>query len=159
MASQRPLQAARGTPVLHRPSRPTPHLEISAPFSFVEERQDPIDVRLAGASGRSFRGSGATLTITAAGRANPPAMEVTVTPDPPLRSGADLVRNRPGQVQFFDDKGTLLRPTVTETPFFFGGKRLAVRFQPGESPATLHYAGIVQRDTAAVFRFDGIPLP
>ena len=113
-------------------------LEISVPFTLVGERQDPIDVRLAGARGRSVRGSGATLTIAAARRAEPSTREVTVTPDPPLGSGPETIRSRPGQLQFFDEQGNLLRPTVTETNAYFGGRRLTCRFRgrriPGDPP-------------------------
>jgi hypothetical protein len=141
------------------PSRRLDRLEISVPFSFISERQDPIDVRLVGASGRNVRGSGATLTIVAARPADPPTLQVTVTPDPPLGTGPETIRSRPGQPQFFDEKGNLLQPSVSEANSYFGGKRLTCRFRAGESPATLHYAGLVQVDMVAVFRFTGIPLP
>ena len=140
------------------PSRRLARLEISAPFSLLEERQDPIDIPLAGVKTGSFRGSGATLTVVAA-KFDPSTMEVTVTPDPALASGSDTIRGRPGRVEFLDDKGKPMAPAVAETNFFFGGRQLDVRFRPGESPATLRYVGRVQLDTVAVFRFAGVPLP
>jgi hypothetical protein len=141
------------------PSRRLERLEVSVPFSFIGERRDPIDVRIAGASGQSVRGSGATLMIAAARPADPSTLQVTVTPDPHRGTAPELIRSRPGQPQFFDEKGTLLKPSVSESNSLFGGKRLTCRFGAGESPATLHYAGLVQVDTIAVFRFPGIPLP
>jgi hypothetical protein len=141
------------------PSRSLERLEVSVPFFLIGERRDPIDVRLAGASGRSVRGSGATLTIVAAKPADPVTLQVTTTPDPPLGTGSEAIRSRLGQPEFFDEKGNLLRPSVSETNYYFGGKRLTCRFRAGETPATLRYAGLVQVDTLAVFRFAGIPLP
>jgi hypothetical protein len=141
------------------PSHRLERLEISVPFSFLGERQDPIDVRLAGASGRSVRGSGATLSIAGARPADPSTVEVLVTPDPPLGRDPETIRSRPGQLHFFDEKGKPLQPSVSESNMFFGGKRLTCRFGAGESPATFRYAGRVQVDTVAVFRFAGIPLP
>ena len=82
-----------------------------------------------------------------------------MTPDPTLGRDPESIRSRPGQPRFFDEKGNLLRPTVSESNTFLRGKRLTCRFPAGESPATLRYAGIVQADTVAVFRFAGIPLP
>jgi hypothetical protein len=141
------------------PSRRLDRLEISVPFSFLGERKDPIDVRLAGEPGRQVRGSGATLTILGAKPADPSTFEVIVTPDPPLGRDPESIRSRPGQPRFLDEKGKLLRPTVSESNAFLGGKRWTCRFPAGESPATLRYAGIVQADVVAVFRFSGVPLP
>jgi hypothetical protein len=141
------------------PSRRLDRLEISVPFSFLGERQDPIDVRLAGAPGRTVRGSGATLTILGAKPADPSTFEVIVTPDPTLGHGLEAIRSRLGQPRFLDEKGKLLLPTMSESNTFLGGKRWTCRFPAGESSATLRYAGIVQADIVAVFRFAGIPLP
>ncbi len=141
------------------PGRRLDRLEISVPFSFLGERQDPIDVRLAGAPGRTVRGSGATLTILGAKPGDPSTFEVIVTPDPTLGRDPESIRSRPGQPCFFDEKGNLLRPMVSESNTFLRGKRWTCRFPAGESPARLRYAGIVQADVVAVFRFAGVPLP
>lgn len=140
------------------PSHRLARLDISVPFAFLEERQDPIDVPLAGVKTGNFRGSGATLTVVAA-KFGPSTMQVTVTPDPPLASGSDKIRGRPGRVEFLDDQGKPMQPEVRESNSSFGGRQLDVRFRAGESPATLRYVGRVQLDTVAVFRFAGIPLP
>lgn len=141
------------------PARRLERLEVSVPFAFVGERQDPIDVLLAGASGRNVRGSGATLTILGAKPGDPSTFEVIVTPDPTLGRDPEAIRSRPGRPRFLDEKGNLLRPEVSESNTLLRGKRWTCRFPAGEAPSTIRYAGIVQADTVAVFRFAGIPLP
>ncbi len=141
------------------PSRRLRRLEISVPFSLVGQRRDPIDVPLAGSSGRGVRGSGAMLTITTAKLTDPALVEVIVTPDPPLGRAPAAIRSRIGEASFLDEKGNLLRPSVSESNALFGGRRLTCRFGTGQSPATLRYSGLIQADIVAIFRFAGIPLP
>ena len=141
------------------PGRRLDRLEISVPFSFLGERQDPIDVRLAGAPGRTCprfrrhpddprREAGRSVDLRGDRDARPA-----------LGRDPESIRSRPGQLCFFDEKGKLLRPKVSESNTFLGGKRWTCRFPAGESPARLRYAGIVQADVVAVFRFAGVPLP
>jgi hypothetical protein len=143
-------------PRAHRLGR----LEVSVPLTLIARRQDPIEFPLAGASSRSFRGSGASLMFPVVKPTLPAVVEVIITPDPPLGFPPARILSHVGELQFYDAQRKLLNPAVSASrAAFLSGQRLSFQFGVGEIPDRAQYTGRVQAGIVAVFRFADLPLP
>jgi hypothetical protein len=141
------------------PAHPLSRLEVSLPLTLIARRQDPIEFPLAGASSRSFGGSGALLMFPVVKPTVPAVVEVIVTPDPPLGFPTDRILSHVGELQFYDAQRKLLNPAVSSRGGLFGGRRLSFQFGVGEIPDRARYTGRVQAGIVAVFRFRDLLLP